>query len=101
VDKDEVISHLVTTLSGEDFKHLSSYSQAQILYDLIGDCGFIDTKTDDDMFVDTGEPIENEDGSATIDVTMDYETLKLYASIGVFRTLEDAIKKTLDEQVIA
>ena len=44
--------------------------------------------------------VENEDGSATITVTMDYETLLLFARKGVLATLVDAANKVVEEQKI-
>lgn len=42
--------------------------------------------------------VENEDGSATITVTMDYDTLLLFARKGVLATLVDAANKVVEEQ---
>ena len=42
--------------------------------------------------------VENEDGSATITVTMDYDTLLLFARKGILSTLIDAANKLVDEQ---
>ena len=42
--------------------------------------------------------IENEDGSATLSVTMDYETLLIFARKGLLSTLIDAANKIVDEQ---
>lgn len=42
--------------------------------------------------------VENEDGSATITVTMDYDTLLLFARKGILATLIDAANKLVDEQ---
>lgn len=42
--------------------------------------------------------IENEDGSATITVTMDYEILLIFARKGLLATLIEAAEKTVDEQ---
>ena len=42
--------------------------------------------------------VENEDGSATITVTMDYDTLLLFARKGLLSTLIDAANKIVDEQ---
>ena len=44
--------------------------------------------------------VENEDGSATITVTMDYETILLFARKGLISTLVDTAKKIVDEQKI-
>jgi hypothetical protein len=44
--------------------------------------------------------VENEDGSATITVTMDYETLLIFARKGLLATLVDAANKTIEEQSI-
>ena len=42
--------------------------------------------------------VENEDGSATITVTMDYDTLLLFARKGLLSTLIEAANKIVDEQ---
>lgn len=42
--------------------------------------------------------IENEDGSATLSVTMDYETLLVFARKGLMSTLIDAANKVVEEQ---
>ena len=42
--------------------------------------------------------VENEDGSATITVTMDYDTLLLFARKGILATLIEAANKIVDEQ---
>lgn len=42
--------------------------------------------------------VENEDGSATITVTMDYDTLLIFARKGILSTLLDAANKIVDEQ---
>ena len=44
--------------------------------------------------------VENEDGSATITVTMDYETLLLFARKGVLATLIESANKVVEEQEI-
>ena len=44
--------------------------------------------------------VENEDGSATIIVTMDYETLLLFARKGVLATLIESANKVVEEQEI-
>ena len=44
--------------------------------------------------------VENEDGSATITVTMDYETLLLFARKGVLATLVESANKVIEEQEI-
>lgn len=44
------------------------------------------------------EFVENEDGSATITVTMDYDTLLLFARKGILATLIEAAEKTIVEQ---
>ena len=44
--------------------------------------------------------VENEDGSATITVTMDYETLLLFARKGVLATLTESANKVVEEQEI-
>lgn len=45
------------------------------------------------------EFVENEDGSATIVVTMEYETLLLFARKGLLATLTEAANKVIDENV--
>ena len=44
------------------------------------------------------EFVENEDGSATITVTMDYETLVNFARLGLLNTLKEAAEKVLHEE---
>lgn len=44
--------------------------------------------------------VENEDGSATITVTMDYDTLLLFARKGVLATLIESANKVIEEQEI-
>lgn len=45
------------------------------------------------------EFVENEDGSATITLTMDYDTLLLFARKGILATLLEAANKVIDENV--
>lgn len=45
------------------------------------------------------EFVEHEDGSATITVTMDYDTLLLFARKGLLATLKEAADKVIDENV--
>lgn len=45
------------------------------------------------------EFVENEDGSATIVVTMEYEALLLFARKGLLATLTEAANKVIDENV--
>ena len=47
---------------------------------------------------EVNEFVENEDSSATITVTMDYETVLLFARKGLISTLVDAANKIVDEQ---
>ena len=42
--------------------------------------------------------VENEDGSATITVTMDYDTLLLFARKGLLATLVEAADKVTREE---
>jgi hypothetical protein len=44
------------------------------------------------------EFIENEDGSATITVTMDYDTLLVFARKGILATLIESANKVIEEQ---
>ena len=44
------------------------------------------------------EFIENEDGSATITVTMDYDTLLVFARKGILATFKEAAEKVLNEE---
>lgn len=44
------------------------------------------------------EFVENEDGSATITVTMDYDTLVNFAKLGILNTLKEAAEKVLHEE---
>lgn len=43
--------------------------------------------------------IENEDGSATITVTMDYDTLLIFARKGLLATLRESAEKVIEENV--
>jgi hypothetical protein len=43
--------------------------------------------------------IENEDGSATITVTMDYDTVLLFARKGFLNTLIESAEKVIEEIV--
>lgn len=52
----------------------------------------------DNISVD--EFIENEDGSATITVTMDYDTLLVFARKGILATLIESANKVIEEQEI-
>ena len=45
------------------------------------------------------EFVEHEDGSATITVTMDYETLLIFARKGLLATLKEAADKVIEENV--
>lgn len=45
------------------------------------------------------EFVENEDGSATVTLTMDYDTLLLFARKGVLATLLEAANNVIDENV--
>ncbi|QMP84010.1 MAG: hypothetical protein [Caudoviricetes sp.] len=42
--------------------------------------------------------VENEDGSATITVTMDYDTLLVFARKGILATLIESANKVVEEQ---
>ncbi len=42
--------------------------------------------------------VENEDGSATVTVTMDYDTLMMFARKGILATLIEASEKILETQ---
>jgi hypothetical protein len=42
--------------------------------------------------------VENEDGSATITVTMDYDTLLVFARKGILATLIESANKVIEEQ---
>jgi len=44
--------------------------------------------------------VENEDGSATITVTMDYDTLLVFARKGILATLIESANKVIEEQEI-
>jgi hypothetical protein len=46
------------------------------------------------------EFIENEDGSATITVTMEYDTLLVFARKGILATLIESANKVIEEQEI-
>lgn len=43
--------------------------------------------------------VENEDGSADITLTMDYDTLVMFARKGILATLKEAADKILKENV--
>ena len=43
--------------------------------------------------------VENEDGSVDITVTMDYDTLVMFARKGILASLNEAAKKILKENV--
>ena len=43
--------------------------------------------------------VENEDGSADITVTMDYDTLVMFARKGILAALTEAAEKILEENV--
>ena len=47
---------------------------------------------------DVNDFVENEDGSATITVTMDYDTLLVFARKGLLATLKEAAEKVLNEE---
>lgn len=49
---------------------------------------------------EVNEFVENEDGSATITVTMDYETLLIFARKGLLATLVEAANKITEEQSV-
>lgn len=42
--------------------------------------------------------IENEDGSATITVTMDYDTLLIFARKGLLAALRESAEKVIEQQ---
>lgn len=46
------------------------------------------------------EFIENEDGSATITVTMDYDTLLIFARKGLLATLVESAEKVIEDNVL-
>lgn len=48
---------------------------------------------------EVNEFIENEDGSATITVTMDYDTILLFARKGILATLIEAANNIVEENV--
>ena len=47
---------------------------------------------------EVNEIVENEDGSADVTVTMDYDTLVMFARIGLLNTLKEAAEKILHEE---
>lgn len=49
--------------------------------------------------IEVNDIIENEDGSADIVVTMDYDTLLLFARKGLLATLIETANKVLEENV--
>ena len=52
----------------------------------------------DVIFIAVGTP-ENEDGSATITVTMDYDTILVFAKKGLLAALTEAANEVLEENV--
>ena len=42
--------------------------------------------------------VENEDGSATITVTMDYDTLLIFAKKGILATFIEAANKVIEDE---
>lgn len=44
--------------------------------------------------------VENEDGSADVTVTMDYDTLVMFARKGILATLKEAAEKILETQKV-
>lgn len=49
---------------------------------------------------EVNEFVENEDGSATITVTMGYETILIFARKGLLATLVEAANKITEEQSV-
>ena len=48
--------------------------------------------------IELNDIVENEDGSADITVTMDYDTLMMFARKGILVTLKEAAEKILETQ---
>ena len=48
--------------------------------------------------IEIDEIVDHDDGSATITVTMDYDTLVNFARLGLLNTLKEAAEKVLHEE---
>jgi hypothetical protein len=105
VKKVDMIEYLKENMASEEWKLASPEDRADIMYHLFIDCVFNgelelpDTEledTDDNLEVD--DLVENEDGSAQMTIRMNHDTLVFYAQIGLLKTLEDAARRTLNEQ---
>jgi hypothetical protein len=51
-----------------------------------------------ETFVTIDEMTDNEDGSMTMKVTMDFETMKLFAAIGLEKTILETAQRIVDGQ---
>ena len=49
--------------------------------------------------IEVDDFVENEDGSATVTVTMDYDTLVMFARKGFIAALRESADKILEENV--
>lgn len=48
--------------------------------------------------IEVNEIVDHDDGSATIKVTVDYDTLVNFARIGLLNTIKEAAEKVLHEE---
>ena len=51
------------------------------------------------MHISVEDIVDHDDGSATITVTMDYDTLLIFARKGLLATLKESADKVLEENV--
>lgn len=49
--------------------------------------------------IEVDEIVDHDDGSATITITMDYDTLVMFARKGLLATLIESANKVLEENV--
>lgn len=81
-------------------------------YDVVDENGTPSSNWDGDFEYDTGFPIppartkrtihvdeieEHEDGSATVRVDMDYETMRLFAKRGLYAAIKEAAEKIVED----
>ena len=91
----EIIEYLTANLTSEEYKQASIKDQGRILYELFVDCMLGESEDEPDVEVD--DLVENDDGSAYLNIRMNHDTLVFYAQIGLLKTLEEAARKVLDE----
>jgi hypothetical protein len=48
--------------------------------------------------IEVGDFVENEDGSATMTVSLDYDTLIMFARKGILATLIEAANKAIEDE---